>query len=72
MLTHRANLHGYPLPQRGAIVAVKQKPLQLGHRWRRFLVESFPASATFRHCAVIRALDNGQRFTVSGFYCEEV
>jgi hypothetical protein len=61
------------LPEPGEIVAVEVSPLQYGHRWRKFIVESYPVCDRYMnlitHCVNVRALDNGQRFTVSGFYC---
>jgi hypothetical protein len=61
------------LPEPGEIVAVEVRLLQHGYRWRKFIVESYPAHDSYMnlitHCVNVRALDNGQRFTVSGFYC---
>lgn len=71
MLTHRANVHRHRLPRLGAVVRVKIQPLGSGQRWRKFRVESFPASPELRHCANLVALDNGERRTVSGWWVEE-
>lgn len=78
MLTPRANTHHSKMPQLGAIVVVRMRPLAPGHRFRRFIVESFPLSdAASRHSrgihtCTIRALDNGQRFRIAGHWCEEI
>ena len=61
----------YHMPRLGAIVHVATRPLQPGHRWRRFRVDSFPLARGWRHLVHLRALDNGQRCTVSGFFCQE-
>jgi hypothetical protein len=71
VLSHRANVHRHRLPRLGAVVRVKIRPLGSGMRWRKYRVESFPASRGLRHCANLVALDNGERCTVSGFWCEE-
>lgn len=79
MLTPIANIHGHRLPRPGAIVVVKDRPLGQGRRYRRFIVESYPLSDSADqrysrgiHTCTIRALDNGRRHRVSGFYCEEL
>ena len=79
MLTSIANCHRYPLPKPGAIVIVKTRPLFPGNRFRRFIVESFPLSDSADqrysrgiHTANIKALDNGERFKVSGHWLEEI
>lgn len=77
--SHRQNTHHSRLPQLGAIVIVRDRPLGPGRRFRRFIVESFPLSdaADQRysrgiHTCTLRALDNGQRFRVAGHYCETI
>lgn len=79
MLTHAANVHRSKLPALGAIVIVRTRPLGPGRRFRRFMVEAFnlndsadPRYSCGIHLAHIRALDNGQRFTVAGHFCEEI
>lgn len=79
MLSPIGNIHRSKLPPLGAIVTVHvDRVLQAGHRWRRFIVEAFPLSdapdAFSRgiHTVHLRALDNGQRFRVSGHWCREV
>lgn len=76
----RQNYHHSKLPQPGAVVVVKDRPLAPGRRYRRFIVEGFPLtdSQAYRghfysigiHTCHIRALDNGEQFRVSGFLCE--
>jgi hypothetical protein len=79
MLTTIANIHHSKLPRLGAIVHVVMRALQPGHRYRKFIVESFPLSdaADQRfsmgiHTCTIRALDNGERRRIAGHWCEEV
>ena len=79
MLTSTANIHRHKLPSIGAIVIVKDRPLGPGRLYRRFIVESFPLSDSADqrfsrgiHTCTIRALDNDDRFRISGFYCEEL
>lgn len=79
MLTSIGNVHRSKLPASGAVVVVKLHPLQIGHRYRRFIVESFPLSdaADQRysrgiHTVTLRALDNGERVRVAGHWCEEL
>jgi hypothetical protein len=79
MLTSIGNVHRSKLPKRGEIVVVKTRELQQGHRYRRFIVESFPLSdspdqrySRGIHTVNLRALDNNALVRVSGFYCEEV
>lgn len=78
MLTPRGNLHSSKLPRLGAIVTVRDKPLQHGHRYRRFIVEAFPLNDSANpkysrgiHTVWLRALDNGWRIQVAGHWCEE-
>lgn len=79
MLTARANVHRSKLPRLGAVVVVRIRPLAPGHRYRRFIVESFPltdaADPRFSrgiHTCTLRALDNSERCKVAGHWCEEV
>ena len=78
MLTPIANIHRYPIPRPGAIVIVKIRPLEIGCRWRKWIVESYPLSdspdqrfSRGIHTVWLRALDNNERVKVSGHYCEE-
>jgi hypothetical protein len=77
MLTARATkrLHE-KVPALGAIVVVEIRPLQFGHRWRRFRVVGYPLlnkrGIKMTHCVLIQALDNGSLHMVSGFYCKEI
>lgn len=58
------------LPPAGSLVVCHADgPLRPGHRWRRFIVEAFPVRS---HLAIVRALDNGERRPVSGFWLEVV
>lgn len=78
MLTPIANVHQHKLPRPGALVEVHIDRLGPNERYRRFIVESFPLTdAASRHSigihtCVLRALDNSQRFKVSGIFCVEV
>ena len=72
------------LPSMGAIVIVKDHPLQPGHRFRRLQVVSYPGPMVrqrsgvlgplycFAHCVNVRALDNGEQFMVAGHLIEEL
>lgn len=77
MLTTAGNYHHSVLPGLGAIVSVRTRDLAPGHRYRRFIVESFPLYDNVLpysvgiHTVNLRALDNGEAVRVSGFYCEE-
>jgi hypothetical protein len=78
MLTPIANRHRSKLPRPGAIVTVRMRRLQPEHRFRRFIVESYPLSdaADLRysrgiHTCTLRALDNGERSRVSGIWCHD-
>lgn len=78
MLTStRQNVHHSKLPPLGAIVTVRTRPLAPGHRFRRYIVESFNLcdSADYRysrgiHLVNLRALDRQERVTVAGHWCE--
>jgi hypothetical protein len=80
MLTPIGNYHHHAMPRPGAIVIVKMdRQLMSGHRWRRFIVESYPLSdaadqrySKGMHTVNLRALDNNWRCRVSGFWCEEI
>jgi hypothetical protein len=79
MLTARANVHRSKLPRPGALVIVRMRPLAPGHRYRRFIVESFPLTdaadpryARGIHTCTLRALDNGARYRIAGHWCEEL
>lgn len=79
MLTTKSNFHHSKLPKLGDIIKVMDRPLGIGRRFRKFIVESFPlcdSPATNGryysfgiHTCTIRALDNGARFKISGFIC---
>ena len=57
----------------GALVIVRDRPLGPGRRFRRFILEAFPGRlGGLAHCAILRALDNGARFTVAQHLLEEV
>lgn len=86
MLTPVANIHRSKLPSPGAIVVVRTRPLGPGHRYRRFIVESYPlcdspveVSRTGEpvryslgiHTVTLRALDNSERVRVAGHWCVE-
>jgi hypothetical protein len=72
------------LPTLGAIVIVRDHPLQPGHRFRRFRVVSYPGAMIrqksgvlgplycFSHCVNLEALDNGDPFMVAGHLIEEM
>jgi hypothetical protein len=76
VLTSRANIHRHRLPAPGAVVTVRTRRPLPGHRYRRFIVESFPLSdaADQRysrgiHTVTLRALDNSERVRVAGHWC---
>jgi hypothetical protein len=77
MLTTRGNVHHSKLPKLGAIVTVRTRQLQPGHRYRRYIVEAYPLSdapdsySRGIHTVYLRALDNGERARVSGHWCVE-
>jgi len=79
MLTPIANTHHSKLPNLGEIVVVKISEIAPGYRYRKFIVESFPLSdspdqrySRGIHTVNLKALDNGERVRVSGFYCEPI
>ena len=45
----------------------------INHRFARFLLESFPGLASgLSHCATVRSLANGRRFTVAAHWLEVI
>lgn len=78
MLTTKSNFHHSKLPKLGTICIVRVHELKPGHRHRKFIVESYPLCDNVRpysigiHTVNLRALDNGEKIRVSGFYCAEV
>jgi hypothetical protein len=79
MLSSKANIHHSKLPELGEIVIVKMRELKPSRRYRKFIVESFPLSDSADqrysrgiHTVNLKALDTGDRFRVSGFYCESI
>lgn len=83
MLTTRSNIHRSRLPAPGAIVIVTMRqPLPGPSRHRKFIAESYNLcdGALYRrrhlslgiHLVHLRALDNGERVTMAGHWCEEL
>jgi len=74
----RQNFHHSKLPKPGAIVTVNMGPFVRINTKRKWIVESFPLCNNALpysfgiHTVNLRALDNGKRATISGFYCEEI
>jgi hypothetical protein len=86
MLSNRiARVHHNRVPKIGAIVVVHVDDRRcggspaIGHRFRRFQVESYPGFRQDKHAPFsdghlvnIRALDSEWRTTVAAHWCEEL